>query len=261
MDSREVAKYWGGNAERWTKLVRMGCDVYRECVLGPPFLEILGDVRGFNGLDVGCGEGYSTRLAAKKGAVMTGVDVSEVFVRHAKEAEEQERLGITYTVGDATRLAFEDGGFDFVMAMMSLMDVQKPEEAIREAHRVLKRGGFFQFAISHPCFATPKWEWICDQEGRREALKCGDYFRELDGDVEKWMFSATPKELRTEMGQFQVPRFTMILSRWLNLLVDAGFVLERFGEPAADDEALRKWPVLADSRQVAYFLIVRSRKI
>jgi hypothetical protein len=54
--------------------------------------------------------------------------------------------------------------------------------------------------------------------------------------------------------------FTRTLSEWLNSLVEAGFVLERFGEPYPGDEAVRERPGLQDAQIVAYFLHVRARK-
>jgi hypothetical protein len=50
------------------------------------------------------------------------------------------------------------------------------------------------------------------------------------------------------------------LSSWLNRMVEAGFVLERFGEPCPGDEAVRERPGLQDAQVVAYFLHVRARK-
>jgi hypothetical protein len=50
------------------------------------------------------------------------------------------------------------------------------------------------------------------------------------------------------------------LSSWLNRLVEAGFLLERFGEPYPSDEAVRARPGLQDAQVVAYFLHVRARK-
>ncbi|HEX6710469.1 MAG TPA: hypothetical protein VF068_09045 [Rubrobacter sp.] len=50
------------------------------------------------------------------------------------------------------------------------------------------------------------------------------------------------------------------MSEWLNLLVEAGFALERFGEPCPTDEALRESPKLQDALVVAYFLHVHARK-
>jgi hypothetical protein len=50
------------------------------------------------------------------------------------------------------------------------------------------------------------------------------------------------------------------LSSWLNRMVEAGFVLERFGEPCPGDEAVRERSGLQDAQVVAYFLHVRARK-
>ena len=50
------------------------------------------------------------------------------------------------------------------------------------------------------------------------------------------------------------------LNRVLKQLLDAGFVLERFVEPTADEETLQRCPHLADTRIVAYFLHIRCRK-
>ena len=54
--------------------------------------------------------------------------------------------------------------------------------------------------------------------------------------------------------------FRRTLSSWLNLLVSTGFVLEGFDEPYADEETIKQCPYVADSRIIAYFLIVRCRK-
>ena len=57
------------------------------------------------------------------------------------------------------------------------------------------------------------------------------------------------------MRKFKIPRFTRILSEWLNLLISNGFVLEEFCEPYANDEVLKKHPDEYDSRIIPFFLI------
>ena len=260
MDHKEVGKIWNENAANWTKLIRMGCDLYRDHVNAPAFLSMLPNVNGLRGLDIGCGEGHMTRQVAQKGAAMTAIDICPVFIEQAKELEDEELLGIKYEVASAVELPFQDGEFDFAIATMSFMDIAETEQVIKEAWRILKPGGFLQFSISHPCFSTPKWEWVRDANGRQIALKCGDYFRELNGQIQEWIFSDTPDELRKTMPEFKIPVFTRPLSKWLNLLVDTGFVLERFAEPEADDRTVKKYPCLADTQIIAYFLIIRCRK-
>lgn len=260
MDHKEVGKYWDGNAEAWTKLSRMGCDIYRDHVNTPAFLEMLPEVEGLKGLDIGCGEGHNTRKVAKRGAEMSAIDISGVFIKYAKEAEEKQPLDIDYQVASAVELPFDDDTFDFAMATMSFMDIPETDKVIKEAQRVLKPGGFLQFSILHPCFFTPKSGWIRDENGKQIAFKCGDYFSELKGGIDTWMFTATPEELRGEIAEFRVPYFYMTLSNWLNLLVDTGFVLEYFAEPTADDETVKRVPHLADTQVIAFFLIIRCRK-
>ncbi|MGH3148135.1 MAG: SAM-dependent methyltransferase, partial [Rubrobacter sp.] len=129
-----------------------------------------------------------------------------------------------------------------------------------EVYRVLRPGGFLQFSVSHPCFDTPYRKNLRNENRRSYAIEVGDYFRRLDGEVDEWVFSAAPPELREGMRPFRVPRFTRTLSEWLNMLVEAEFVLERFGEPYPSDEAVRELPGLQDAQLVAIFLHVRARK-
>jgi len=260
LDHKEVGRIWDGNAEAWTTLARMGYDVYRDYINTPAFLAMLPNVSGLRGLDIGCGEGHNTRLVARRGARMTAIDISETFIRYARETEHAEPLGIDYRLASAVQLPFPDASFDFAMATMSFMDIPEHEKVVAEAYRVLKPGGFLQFSIAHPCFMTPRFKSVRDATGRKVAYECGDYFRALNGEIEEWIFSTAPPELKAKLPKFRVPRFTRTLSSWINLLIDAGFVLERLGEPYADEETVKRCPHLADTRIVAGSLHVRCRK-
>ena len=128
-------------------------------------------------------------------------------------------------------LPFADGAFDFATGFMSFMDVPETDRVLAEAYRVLKPGGFLQFSICHPCFDTPHRRNLRDAAGRTYAIEVGDYFRNLEGEVTEWLFKAAPPEAKAGLPKFRTPRFTRTLSQWLNLLIDAGFRLERLAEP------------------------------
>jgi SAM-dependent methyltransferase len=260
MDHEEAGRFWDGNAEVWTKLARAGYDVYRDHLNTPAFFAMLPDVAGLTGLDIGCGEGHNTRLLARRGARVTGLDISEVFVAHARQAEIEEPLGITYRVASAAALPFADGAFDFATGFMSLMDVPETDRVLAEAFRVLRPGGFLQFSICHPCFDTPHRRNLRDAAGRTYAIEVGDYFRNLEGEVTEWLFSAAPPEAKAGLPPFRTPRFTRTLSQWVNLLIDVGFRLERLDEPRPGDERVRECPALQDAQVVSYFLHARARK-
>lgn len=260
MDHVEAGRYWEGNAEAWTKLARAGYDVYRDAFNTPGFLAMLPDVRGLAGLDIGCGEGGNTRLVARRGARMAAVDISPTFVRHAREEEAREPLGISYGVASAVELPFPDATFDFATAFMCLMDLPETGRALAEAFRVLRPGGFLQFSITHPCFDTPYRRNVRGADGRTYAVEVGDYFKPLHGRVAQWSFSSAPPEARAGLPPFKVPVFNRTLADWINLVVDSGFALERLGEPRPDDETVKRVPSVQDAQVVAYFLHVRARK-
>ena len=261
MDHRTAGRYWEGNAQAWTVLARQGWDVYRDAVNTPAFLDLLPDVAGQNGLDVGCGEGHNTRLLAGRGAKMCGVDIAPTFIRFAEETERERSLGIQYAVASALELPFASGRFDFVAASMSLMDVPDHELALREAHRILRPGGFLQFSITHPCFTTPHRRLLRDLQGEAYAVEVGRYFDRVDGEIDRWLFSAAPAGAKACWKPFEVPRFHRTLAEWLNAAIAAGFSLERLAEPRADMATAQRVPAVADTRVVAYFLHVRCRKI
>ena len=191
---------------------------------------------------------------------MAGVDISRRLLHYAREKEREEKRDIRYQLASATDLPFGGESFDFATAVMSLMDLPDQERVVSEIHRVLRPGGFLQLSINHPCFHTPRWEWIRDEEGELVALSCGDYFRELHGEVEEWTFGAAPPELKEQLPMFRIPRFTRTLSSWLNLFLDAGFTLERLDEPQASEEAVEESPNLGAARLIAWVLHVRCRK-
>ena len=70
MNDKEAGKYWNENAEAWTTIARAGFDIYRDYLNTPAFFEILPDITNLYGIDIGCGEGYNTRLLASKGATI-----------------------------------------------------------------------------------------------------------------------------------------------------------------------------------------------
>jgi ubiquinone/menaquinone biosynthesis C-methylase UbiE len=192
MNHEEVGPFWNANANAWTKLARAGYDVYRDSLNTPAFFDLLPDVDGLLGVDIGCGEGHNTRLLAKRGAHVTAIDIAEDFIACARQAEAHEPLGIDYRVASAVALPFADGTFDFATGVMSFMDIPETDRVLAEAWRVLKPGGFLQFSISHPCFDTPYRRNLRDANGLTYAIEVGDYFRNLAGEVAKWLFGAAP---------------------------------------------------------------------
>ena len=260
MDHIEVGNFWNENAEVWTKLARDGYDIYRDYLNTPSFFSILPDIKNLKGIDIGCGEGYNTRLLADKGAIMTAIDISEVFIQKAKEADAQSRSKINYLVASAVELPFDDESFDFATGFMSFMDIPEIEQVLSETYRIIKHGGFLQFSILHPCFSTQYRKNKRDQYGKTYAIEIGNYLNNTNGEIEEWLFSAAPRDITSSLRKFKVPIFTRTLSQWLNTIIETGFVIEKVHEPMADDETIRIQPKLQDTQEAPYFLQIRCRK-
>jgi SAM-dependent methyltransferase len=260
MKRAELARYWEANAETWTRHARAGYDIYRDGLNTPAFLDMLPPVRGLAGLDIGCGEGSNTRALVRLGARMHAIDVAPTFIRHARDAESVEPLGIAYLVADATDLPFASGWLDFAAAFMSMMDIADHGAALCEAARVLRPGGFLQFSILHPCFVPPHRRVVREPDGTTRAIEVGGYFDATDGRIDTFRFENLPAEERQTTEPFRIPRFHRTLSGWVRLIVEAGLVIERFGEPRVSDEVAKAEPVLEDTLVAPLFLHIRAVK-
>ncbi len=121
--------------------------------LSPGILELVGDLKGRRVLDLGCGSGYSSRLFARAGGIVTGIDISEQQIAKARRRERTAPLGIKYRVADMQRFGQELGEFDVVTAYLSLHYARNSEELeqiVRNVAAVLRPGGLFAAIINNP---------------------------------------------------------------------------------------------------------------
>jgi SAM-dependent methyltransferase len=94
-------------------------------------------------LDLATGTGWGSRILAQRfpGAKITGADIAELMLDHARAAAKQQGLNIEYQHADAENLPFADATFDGVISTFGVMFVGKPEAAAAELARVIKPGG------------------------------------------------------------------------------------------------------------------------
>lgn len=95
---------------------------------------------GMKVLDAGCGDGVLSLLMAKKGAVVTGIDMSVPNIERARAAAEEDALSssITFEVGDSEHLSFPDNTFDLVVSSHVLEHLPSFDGGLREVLRVGK---------------------------------------------------------------------------------------------------------------------------
>lgn len=95
-------------------------------------------------LDLGCGIGGPARyLAATFGCKVTGIDLSPSFIDAATYLTARRGLSdhVTFEVGDALHLPFEDAAFDAVFLQHVAMNVEDRAALYAEVCRILTPGG------------------------------------------------------------------------------------------------------------------------
>ena len=235
-DSQFVTSWW---VEGFTE----GADAeYDEQIL-PMAVEHLAGARSV--LDVGCGEGQVSRVAASVPGVERTVAVD---VTWAQLAVGRQRGGdVEYTQAAATALPFPAQVFDTVIACLVFEHIDDLDAAIAEVGRVLAPGGRFLFFLNHPLLQTPGSGWIDDRILEEQYWRIGPYLTE-DRTVEQ-----------VDKGVW-IPFVHRPLSRYVNAMVAAGLLITAMLEPVPPPGFLERAHEYAEAATIPRLLFLRAEK-
>ena len=239
----ELKAQWEAMAQDWISLSQDSEKSHREAMLDGWMLDAVGDVSGRKLIDLGCGEGRFSRMLAERGAVVTGVDLCVPFVEFAKSHRVTNEV---YLLGDMEDLhTVPDAEFDLAVSYVTLVDVPDMANAVREAFRVLRRGGRFVVCNLHPMVsANPGW---IRQGSRQLHYPVDRYFDEGERNISQ-------REDRPWTN------FHRTLSTQFHTFLGAGFTVEDIREPTPTAEQAARYPVVSDNLRVPEFIIYILRK-
>ncbi len=102
------------------------------------FRDLLGadDLQGLSVLDVGCGSGWFSREAHRRGARVTSLDIALQLLHETRRKVDTGRVN-----ADACALPFADASFDLVISSECIEHTLDPRLALAEIHRVTRPGG------------------------------------------------------------------------------------------------------------------------
>ncbi|SFB52673.1 Methyltransferase domain-containing protein [Amycolatopsis marina] len=233
VDSAEAASanlaWWDADADDYhaTHGEFLGESDFRWCPEG--LLEadarLLGEVRDTDVLEVGCGSAPCTRWLHTQGARAVGVDLSGGMLRHGLAAGERTGIRVPLVQANAERLPLAGDSFDTACSAFGAVPfVASVETLFAEVARVLRPGGRWVFAVTHPM------RWIFpDDPGPTGLTATQPYFDrtpyvEVDADGR-----ATYVEYHRTMGDY------------VRALAAAGFRLTDLIEPEWPEGHTRTW--------------------
>jgi SAM-dependent methyltransferase len=189
-------------------------------LLGPP-----GSLAGRRVLEVGAGSAMCSRWLAGQGARPVAFDVSAGMLRHAVEAAARTGTAVPLVQADAQRMPFRSRSFDLAFSAFGAIPFVADSAAVMaEAARVLRPGGRWVFAVSHPV------RWAFPDSGGPEGLTATMSY-----------FDRRPYVEFDEAGQATYVEQHRTLGDRVRELVAAGFRLLDLVEPEWPDGLDQEW--------------------
>lgn len=197
---------------------------------------LLGDVAGRRVLEVGCGSAPCARWLADHGAQVIGLDLSVGMLRQAVDAARETGICVPLVQADATRLPFADRSFDLACSAFGAVPFVADSAAVmREVVRVLRPGGRWVFAVTHPM------RWIFPDDPGEAGLTVAQSY-----------FDRTPYVEVDGLGQPTYVEHHRTLGDRVREIVAAGLTLEDLIEPEWPPDLDRNWGQWSPLRGALY---------
>ena len=151
-DHNQTREAWNATAQVWDEAMGDEGNDFHKYLVRPAIEKLLQIKSGQNILDVGCGNGLTTRRLASLGVKIVGIDFASEMINNARKRTTINQELIEYQVLDATDesalLKLGENYFDAAVSAMTLMDMAEIEPLFRALTKLIRPGGCFIFESS-----------------------------------------------------------------------------------------------------------------
>ena len=241
----------------WYDEMLAGDDTYQAKVILPNLLRLI-PPKGKRIIDIACGQGFFSKAFAEGGADVLGVDISKELIGLARKHEVKSlRLADPrFEVSPADNIvSAKNDYFDVALIILALQNIKEMNETLKEAARILTKGGTLIIVLNHPCFRIPRASsWDHDEKGQIQYRRIDKYGRPFTVEIDMTPGANT----KTYTQSFHRP-----LQDYFKALAGAGFCVTGLEEwishkqsesgprAMAEDSARKEFPM---------FLTIVARK-
>lgn len=161
-----------------------------------------------NALNLGTGEGDYDRMVAAYSGTLTGCDVNEEDLVHARQLN-ADVTNLQYRADNALALSYPDNSLDLIVSCEVIEHVGQPEKMVQEMARTLRPGGYVVMTFpsrEFPITYDPVnriWQWIKKPSDREFLISQGAYAFGHDYLIGSADFKGWAKKAGLEIVEFQ----------------------------------------------------------
>lgn len=222
MSNERNRKSWNLLSDHYQKSTNISLDDVHYSPYGPgeKELQIIGNVKDLDIVELGCGGGQIAIVLAKWGAKsVTAIDQSDKQLEYARKLAKDQNVIINYLRADMENLAtLDDESFDLVISSHAMNYVQDLNTVFDEVYRILRKNGRIVTCMSHP-LASVFWEVL----ENNDLSYVNNYFND---ERSKWDWDDNNNQ---KIATFESTsyRFEQIV----NGLLQSNLLIERIVEP------------------------------
>jgi SAM-dependent methyltransferase len=246
----EAEQLWEVNSAWWQESFTEGADPeYTEQII-PLLAQQLAAAGPRRVLDIGCGEGQLSRVAAGIEGVESVVGIDPTLSQLAVAVHRQAASGapVAYARSQAGALPVADASFEAAFACLVFEHIEGTSAAMAEVGRALAPGGTFWLFLNHPLLQAPGSGWVDDHILGEQYWRIGPYLEEHHGveEVDKDVW---------------IPFVHRPLSVYVNAMVEAGLYLTAMVEPPPPAGFLQRADEYQQAAAFPRLLVLRAQKL